>query len=183
MRTFIALELPEEIKEQLSRICSRLQAHNLRNINWVARENLHITLLFIGDINHVQQKEISRLISEMMTDMDAPVFCEPALKLMPQAKPHLLWMEYQAQTANLGYRQWQLRKQISEIVPGLDTKKLRYHVTLGRIKGQLTSLFIEEVLNLRIPSLNFKSSIITLYQSILRLQGPEYIALDNFLLN
>lgn len=44
MRLFIAIDPPEEIREQLSRLCTGVEA-----ARWVRREQLHLTLRFLGE--------------------------------------------------------------------------------------------------------------------------------------
>ncbi|MCF7920501.1 MAG: RNA 2',3'-cyclic phosphodiesterase [Candidatus Cloacimonetes bacterium] len=182
MRTFIALELPAENKEQLHRLIKRLQEHNLRTINWVAPQNLHITLLFIGEIELQQQSVITSLIEELVNSCPAPVFSAPQIMLIPSQKPHLLWVEYKCISPEIAVVYRQLIKQLTESGYRLDKKPLRFHVTLGRIKGYISPPFISEVLNQKIPPLAFKSSILTFYKSILQPQGPEYFPLVNFYL-
>jgi 2'-5' RNA ligase len=180
MRTFIALELPSEIKNQLSRICTDLQIHNSKNINWVIPQNLHITLLFIGDIEPQQKTRIAMIIQELCSECPSPLFTEPALMLITPEKPHLLWIEYKCYSPQIKVLYRQLQSRLQETGCRIDNKPLRYHVTLGRVKGYLPPAFISDVLNLKIPPVEFKSNTVTFYQSILRPQGPEYISLFNY---
>ncbi len=46
MRLFVGIALPEDIRFQLSLLCS-----GLPNVRWAPPENLHITLRFIGDVD------------------------------------------------------------------------------------------------------------------------------------
>ena len=46
MRLFVAIPLPEDIGDGLSRICA-----GVPGAKWVAPENLHITLRFIGEVD------------------------------------------------------------------------------------------------------------------------------------
>ena len=53
MRLFVALELPWTVRETLSGLCGGLSA-----AHWVAPENLHLTLRFIGEVRRDQAEEI-----------------------------------------------------------------------------------------------------------------------------
>jgi RNA 2',3'-cyclic 3'-phosphodiesterase len=53
MRLFVALDLPWEIKEELSDLsCS------IPGARWVPTDNFHLTLRFIGEANRLQAEEI-----------------------------------------------------------------------------------------------------------------------------
>ena len=46
MRLFVALTLPEEIREALAAL-----ENGLPGVRWVPEENLHLTLRFIGEVD------------------------------------------------------------------------------------------------------------------------------------
>ena len=49
IRTFIALELPEEVKKEIVEIQRRLVIKDAK-IRWVSKENTHLTLIFLGGV-------------------------------------------------------------------------------------------------------------------------------------
>ena len=49
IRTFIAIPLPDDIKETLLATIEKLKGKN-RGVKWVRSEALHITLKFLGNI-------------------------------------------------------------------------------------------------------------------------------------
>ncbi|HET6224144.1 MAG TPA: 2'-5' RNA ligase family protein, partial [Dongiaceae bacterium] len=53
MRLFVALSLPEDVRWQLSLLCS-----GLPNVRWVPPENFHITLRFIGEVDGGEMQDI-----------------------------------------------------------------------------------------------------------------------------
>ena len=69
MRLFVAISLPEDVRDELARL-----GHGLPGARWVAPENLHLTLRFIGEVD-----------ADEAHDIDA------ALAALP-AKPHLLFL-------------------------------------------------------------------------------------------
>ena len=50
MRTFIAVEVPEEIQKKVNDYSSTLNGLFNDGIKWVSQENLHFTIKFIGEI-------------------------------------------------------------------------------------------------------------------------------------
>ena len=52
MRLFVALSLPETVQDRLSDLCQ-----GVPSAKWVAPENLHLTLRFIGEVDHAEADE------------------------------------------------------------------------------------------------------------------------------
>ena len=50
MRTFIAVEVPEEVKENVGHYIHTLRDVFNNEVKWVQEKNLHFTLKFLGDI-------------------------------------------------------------------------------------------------------------------------------------
>ena len=49
MRAFFCIELASNLRDELSKITSRLKRTDAR-VSWVKAENLHITVKFLGDV-------------------------------------------------------------------------------------------------------------------------------------
>ena len=63
MRTFIAIELEEKIKELLSKIQAELKKSG-EDIKWVNPHNVHLTLKFLGEIEEPKIPKIIQLLKE-----------------------------------------------------------------------------------------------------------------------
>ena len=51
MRLFVAIELPANLRQVLSRWQEVLRQSIRQKISWTARDNLHLTLKFIGEMD------------------------------------------------------------------------------------------------------------------------------------
>src|SRR3546814_10299786 len=60
LRLFIALPLPEDIRGRLAGICN-----GVPGARWVAPENMHLTLRFIGEVGHGEADDIDAALSTM----------------------------------------------------------------------------------------------------------------------
>ena len=60
MRLFVALDLPWEVKEELSDL-----SFNLPGARWVPTDNFHLTLRFIGEANRLQAEEIDLALASL----------------------------------------------------------------------------------------------------------------------
>ena len=64
IRSFIAIELPDELKQELSQLQSRLKAGKQPGVKWVDIYGIHLTLKFLGNIAINRTGEITKAIEE-----------------------------------------------------------------------------------------------------------------------
>jgi len=58
MRTFIAIDVNEEVKKQASEIIEKLMKRGF-GATWVSEENMHLTLFFLGEVDEQKISEIA----------------------------------------------------------------------------------------------------------------------------
>jgi len=63
IRSFIAIELPEELKRELGRLQTGLKADKPR-IRWVNPEGMHLTLKFLGNVPAAKIDAITQVMTE-----------------------------------------------------------------------------------------------------------------------
>jgi 2'-5' RNA ligase len=141
IRTFIAIELDESIKDELTRLQERLKCEALQgSLRWVRPVGIHLTLKFLGDVPADQIGEITRALEKSCQGF-APfslscggLGCFPNLK-----RPRVVWVGVQEETGTLA----QLQKAIEENVAPLgyppEKRKFSPHLTLGRVQRRVSS--------------------------------------------
>ena len=63
-RSFIAIELPDELKLALSQLEVRLKSDKQSGVKWVDPASIHLTLKFLGNIALDRTDEITRAMAE-----------------------------------------------------------------------------------------------------------------------
>lgn len=174
MRTFLALELPEDIRRSISGLIENLQNTNVSGINWVTPENLHITFQFIGETQRHDIPEIGDFLEKEFLAFDKIGFSNPKLEIIPPRDPRIIWISLQTEHTDIFKAARQFKNKLLEMNYEPDKKPLRFHITLGRIKKRLPDFFIQEILTTELKIKDFKVSEATLYESFLRPQGPVY---------
>ena len=58
-RLFTGIELPEAVADELA-----IMAGGIPGARWISRENYHITLRFIGDIDDAQAEDLAEMLAE-----------------------------------------------------------------------------------------------------------------------
>ncbi|RLJ09425.1 MAG: RNA 2',3'-cyclic phosphodiesterase [Candidatus Aenigmatarchaeota archaeon] len=169
-RLFFAIDLPNNLRERIIEIQKEIA---LPNVKLVEPENLHITLLFLGnreDVDYIVSKA-STVKFEPFTYRIAGVHVFPNLNFM---RSIVFKVQPRAPFANL-------HKQLKKL---LDVGSDNYepHITLGRVRyrsneDKLIS-FITKYSSY--VSQECEAKAFKLKKSILRREGPIYIDIGEF---
>lgn len=153
-RLFIALPVSEEIR---AAACS-LQKSIGGDVKWVERENLHVTLAFLGN---TPEKDVPGIIAAMEAAAKRPVF---SVSFGPvESRPRILWVRVEEGAQELSA--------VARQLPGEREDEYRPHLTLGRPRrGKPKAEGLR--LNLRQDA-----GELALYESRLSAKGPVYTAL------
>ena len=127
-RLFVSLELPPAVTEQLA----ELDPH-LRGVRWLAPEQMHLTLSFLGDVSH----DIQETLEKNLEAVAWKAFFLPisGLGTFPgKGRPNILWVGVGTGHPHL----FQLHKRVQEaaIQAGLepDLRSFHPHITLARCR-------------------------------------------------
>lgn len=181
MRTFIALELPGEIKQEIAQIQQELKKAGIE-AKWVRSEITHLTLAFLGSITPNKVDTINNSL-EAATSGVSPirlqfhqVGCFPS-----PAKARVVFVDLQGELGKLHALALKIRKVLEKEKIWFDKKPFVSHATLGRIrkKQNLTKLIKE----IKIRKIKFMARKIVFYQSSLTESGPVYQPIKTFVLD
>ena len=180
-RIFIAINLPENIKKQLSDYQSRWPELPCR---WTKKENLHITLAFLGYLNDEELVEICKITKEVASRHEP--FLITLNKIIygpPHNTPRMIWAEGE-KSEKLGKLQKDLENSLSGLSSELEEEQGRdytLHITLGRLRQwEFRQIEPEErpEVNEEI-NLSFEVGSIEVMESELKRGGPEYAVLES----
>jgi 2'-5' RNA ligase len=177
-RIFIAINLPEEVKKRLAEWQARLrsdQNQNYGEVKWVKKDNLHITLIFIGYVTDDEMYEIINIVKETTKEHEPfMINLENIILGPPNKTPRMFWAqgEKSQELANL---QADLQEKIEQRHGGKHA--FRPHITLSRFKSSILKQLPKEV------NEPFKAQIpvekIEIMQSNLKRTGAEYSILES----
>jgi len=135
IRSFIAIELPEEVKTGLNRLQTELKLPRHNFVKWVAPESIHITLKFLGNISPQKVTEITKVMeqaSQGISPFQLEIHEVGAFPNMRQ--PRVLWLGIRGEIDKLVA--WQQRID-SGLVPlgfAKETRPFTPHLTLARLR-------------------------------------------------
>ena len=180
IRTFLALELPESLRVKLREVLKRYSQATPLGINWVHPENLHLTVLFIGDVPEHLIKSIDARLQEILENSGEFKFKAEGLELFPSREPRLLWLKLSAQDQRLMQLNRSLVKELQELGAEPDNKPLKLHITLARLKTPMPEAMARELLQLPFGGAAESYSEMRLYRSVLSPSGPKYSVLNTY---
>ena len=182
LRSFIAVEIPLEIREAIGRVAAPLQKGIGSVVRWVPTENLHLTLKFLGDVSPANVEMLSQMLraeADLFTcfDMDlSGIGSFPNLKrprvifIGIQAPPMLEALQRGIESASrrLGYES--------------EERGFSPHLTIGRVKQNVTATEQQSIRRAleetRIDSLgSARVDSVHLYKSDLKPTGSVYTRL------
>jgi len=178
MRLFVGVPLPDDLRTAVSEYIERWRSR-ISGVKYVAPENLHITLKFIGEVNDARVPAIKGLLSDIRT---GPFTINAhGVGAFPQpSSPRVVWVGIREGFDDLV----NLSRSIDEILvsEGIprERKAFHPHITIGRVKRydpEITRLLVRDV-DLDFGSFTFER--FTLFRSTLTPDGPIYDVLAEY---
>jgi RNA 2',3'-cyclic 3'-phosphodiesterase len=178
MRTFIAIELPQEIKDSLSKLQDELKAHGA-DVKWVEPKNIHLTLKFLGEIDNKQSEKISEIISRVARDNNSFQAAISSLGAFPKIDhPRVIWAGIDAGDKELKIIAERLEDEISLLGIPKEERAFSSHITIARVRSPSNRDKLVQDLKTKTEldgkKLEFSVTKITLFKSTLTPKGPLY---------
>jgi 2'-5' RNA ligase len=178
-RIFIAIPIPDTIKEQLFKV----RSGNPDSFRWVSKENLHVTLVFLGEITLAQENLVAQTVKEAC-HLQGPLSLRvESLGAFPSLKrPQVLWAGLSGQTHQLGRMQSRVVQALINKGFRVDDRPFVPHITLARSKGN--SVWPNELNGKREQVFgSWTANKVEVKESQLRPSGPIYRVRHQFWLD
>ena len=182
VRLFIALLLPDSIKQILGDLIADLKPR-ARDIKWVAPENLHLTVKFIGETPEKNLEPINRILEAVVSGKSRLEVRLAGCGGFPDLRnPRVIWVGLEGGGAAGA---WARELNIRLVPLGIEAERRPFspHLTLGRVRqrGDFSSLAAH------MDRLNFDAGLvvldrIALVRSTLMPGGPIYTNLNIYTL-
>jgi 2'-5' RNA ligase len=189
MRLFIAVEISEEIKTELTKIIDKLKEADA-DVKWVGPEGMHITLKFLGEVDEKRKDKIIERMEKIFTPTPKILVWGftvtfKGLGAFPDFKrPRVVWLGIEKGKEELTEVAKELDACLSELGFPAEKREFSPHLTLGRVKSSRGREKLMDALssynNFVLPKLTVNEII--LMQSILKREGAEYKRVKEFCL-
>jgi 2'-5' RNA ligase len=137
IRSFIAIELPEDLKTGLGRLQAKLKADRPR-VKWVSPNGIHLTLKFLGDVNPSDIKRIAQAMTEAVNGVKPFDLNVSRLGVFPSPqRVQVVWIGLDGELDMLDrlYRQLEDRMAIAGFPP--EKRDFKPHLTLARVGDEV----------------------------------------------
>lgn len=176
MRCFIAIEVPEEVRKELTKMQELLKSGNIR-AKFVEPENLHITLKFLGEITGAKAEKIKDLLRQIkMQPFKAKL---DSLGVFTMKNPRVIWADMLPIEQITGL-QWHIDHILEKL--GFDKeKRFEAHIALARVK-EIKDMrsFLENMKKIKIKPVEFEIKGFVLKKSTLTQERPIYEDIERF---
>ena len=139
IRTFIAIELSQDLKDGLGRLQARLKRQvPERSVRWVRPDAIHLTLKFLGNVPTPRLTSISRAVETACHSFDQFTLELVGLGCFPNPRrPRVVWVGVREPTGTLA----RLEKAVENELAGLgfepEGRSFKPHLTLGRVQRKV----------------------------------------------
>lgn len=174
MRCFVALDLPPPVRNYLASLTG--QFDNKGRVKWVPATQMHMTLVFAGDID----AEIADRLREVVRTVELPPLTLHLTGLghfPPKGEPRVVWAGLGGDVEKLTALHGELAARAEALGVPREDRPFVPHVTLGRVKSPFGALALvaqcREV-GATLRDKPFAATALSLYASELRPGGPMH---------
>lgn len=182
MRTFIAIELDEQLKKILSAYIRELDKTKTK-IRWVKPAGMHLTLKFLGEIDQVKAERVIQELQETVRRYPCfPLTLRGTGTFPPGSRhPKVVWVGIQKDPTLMALA-CEIEDKMAQLGFPREKREFTPHLTLGRVKSQagIDSLVRRLKEDEAKPFGQMKVSRVTFFQSTLKPTGAEYTPLREF---
>jgi 2'-5' RNA ligase len=183
IRSFLALKLPPEIKKTLSHILREMKKTPL-DVRWVKAGNIHITLVFLGNVPVGYVEPIGEA-AEKVCQQYGPfaISLRGAGVFSSRRNPRVLWAGMEGDIDRMTCFRDVLQRHLKPFGIKQEKRPFRPHLTIGRFrKGARPGNPLDDLLtkyqDLTSPVCALKELI--LFKSDLKPDGPVYSELKGW---
>ena len=134
LRLFVAIDLPEDVRESLGRLQTDLRRHDLPGLRWTRPEGVHLTLKFLGETPASSLAAIEGALARAVREI-------PSFRLALGAPgtfggrrgPRVLWVDVEGELQPLQRLQAAVERELAAVGFAPEERGFSPHLTLARV--------------------------------------------------
>jgi 2'-5' RNA ligase len=135
IRSFIAIELPLEVKQALSRLQAKLKSASGAPVKWVEPGNIHLTLKFLGDISTEITGRITAALEDAARGTHPFDIGVRGLGAFPGLKnARVVWVGLTGELVKLEQLQKRIEAGLEPLGFPPEGRPFTPHLTIGRVR-------------------------------------------------
>ncbi len=177
-RLFIALKLPVLIVDKINEL--RKSIYDFDDLGkWEPKDKMHLTLKFLGD---TEEKETALIINKLEEIVSKYSKFDLGLGEFGFFLPRILWIKLKVKPVLFSLVN-QIEESFTELGYEKEKRSFKPHITLLRIKKNVSDEFVAGFTDFKVPDINFFCDEIALVKSDLLSRGSVYTDLKVFKLS
>ena len=174
IRSFIAIELPDELKSELVKLESRLKSVDQPFVKWVDPYSIHLTLKFLGNVAADRIVEITEAMEEATQGISPFHLQLKELGVFPNPRRvQVVWVGLSGEIDKLTRLQQRIESSLAPLGFTPESRKFVPHLTLARVRNRaslnerqrlgelIVSTSFETVHNIKVDSVSLMRSQLT----------------------
>ena len=138
IRSFIAIELPEDIKTALSRLQAQLKSGSNPYVKWTDPHGVHLTLKFLGNIAVNITDEITRAMTTAAGNIPPFHLEVRELGVFPSLnRVQVVWVGITGEATRLQQLQQRLESALTPLGFTPESRPFKPHLTLARVGNRV----------------------------------------------
>jgi 2'-5' RNA ligase len=136
VRTFVAIELPAEVRKRACQLIDSLRRSSETDVRWVTPDQLHWTLKFLGDVDLLEIPEICRRLTQAVAPL-APfdVRARGAGAFPDALHPRTVWIGMREGLEPMIALHAAVENVLVDLGFRQEQRRFRPHITLGRVRN------------------------------------------------
>ncbi len=187
IRSFVAIELPSSLRQELGRIQARLRVDRPR-IKWVDPDGIHLTLKFLGNVEAARIDGITQAVAESARRVRPIRLNIQELGAFPSLKRvQVVWVGLGGELDKLSRLSQLLEAGLAGLGFPTEQRPFRPHLTLARLGNEASpeerQLFGQLITDTRLESdYSFEADALSLMRSQLTGSGAIYSRISSAML-
>ncbi len=186
LRLFVAVELPEEVRQVLDKVIREMTGHaGARHVRWVNTHQAHLTVKFLGDAPESSVAALQRALSGVAGQASPFALTLAGVGAFPDCRrPRVIWVGLDAGEDAAAVRDLHggLERDLARLGYAAENRPFSPHLTLGRVRQGLRPADVSQVCEMlsvpwEVAPVSFDVRAVSLMVSELRPSGAVHTRL------
>ncbi|RMD67728.1 RNA 2',3'-cyclic phosphodiesterase [Candidatus Pacearchaeota archaeon] len=175
VRAFVCIDIPEEVARVVEQVQGKLAGYFNGRI--VPRENLHLTLKFLGEISKEKVESVKRALNQVRFHKLSLTLDEIGTFYF-RSQPRIIWFK-------IGGDVVEVQKLVDLALSEMFELERRFmsHLTIARVKSCDKLKLAQAIRKISLPKLKFQVGEFKLKSSVLSPNGAVYSTIASYSLN
>jgi 2'-5' RNA ligase len=140
IRTFVAVEISPAVRQRAGELVEKCRALGI-DAKWVALENMHITLQFLGSIRENLVPLVCRAVFKAVERLPAfDVICHGVGAFPNPERPRIIWLGMTAGREELIQLQAAVEAALEDLGFRGEARRFEPHLTIGRLRSSAAGM-------------------------------------------